>query len=59
MRCRVADESVVVMKLRPVKASNGVEDKTGVTCMYMQDLLGAKSPNKVRREEVSTKLTGS
>lgn len=29
-RCEVADEPVVVRKTRPVKASNGVEDKTGL-----------------------------
>ena len=29
-QCQVADESVVVNKFRPVKASNGVEDKTGM-----------------------------
>ncbi|KMT67081.1 hypothetical protein [Catenovulum maritimum] len=29
--CEVADEPVVVNKPRPVKASNGVEDKTKVT----------------------------
>ena len=28
---QVADESVVVSKFRPVKASNGVEGKTGMT----------------------------
>ena len=31
MRCRMADDSVVVIKFRPVKASNGVEEKTGTT----------------------------
>jgi hypothetical protein len=30
-RCEVADEAVVVSKVRPVKASNGVEDKTELT----------------------------
>jgi len=30
-RCRVADESVVVINPRPVKAGNGLEDKTGET----------------------------
>nr|WP_168711014.1 hypothetical protein [Ningiella ruwaisensis] len=30
-RCGVADEPVVVSKARPMKASNGVEDKTGLT----------------------------
>ena len=29
--CEVADEPVVVSKARPVKASNGVEDKTKPT----------------------------
>lgn len=31
MTCRVADEPVVVMKSRPVKPGNRVEDKTGMT----------------------------
>lgn len=31
MRCEVADEPVVVQKLRPLKPGNGVEGKTGVT----------------------------
>jgi len=30
MRCEVADEPVVVTKSRPMKASNGVEGKTGM-----------------------------
>jgi hypothetical protein len=29
--CEVADESVVVMKFRPVKPGNSVEEKTGTT----------------------------
>jgi hypothetical protein len=32
MRCEVADESVVVMKFRPEKPGNRVEEKTGMTC---------------------------
>jgi hypothetical protein len=28
---QAADESAVVNKYRPIKASNGVEDKTGMT----------------------------
>ena len=32
MRCEVADESVVVMKSRPMKAGNSLEGKTGMTC---------------------------
>ena len=31
MRCRVSDEPIVVMKSRPVKPGNGVEDKTEMT----------------------------
>lgn len=31
MTCRVADEPVVVMKSRPVKPGNSVEEKTGMT----------------------------
>jgi len=34
-RCEVADEPVVVSKARPVKASNGVEDKTKPTINIM------------------------
>jgi hypothetical protein len=30
-RCEVADDSVVVMKFRPAKAGDSVEDKTGTT----------------------------
>jgi len=30
MQCKVADDPVVVMKSRPMKASNGVEGKTGM-----------------------------
>jgi hypothetical protein len=32
MWCEVADDSVVVMKSRPEKAGNSLEDKTGMTC---------------------------
>ena len=35
VRCEVADEPVVVSKARPVKASNGVEDKTKPTASNM------------------------
>ena len=35
MRCEVADESVVVMKFRPEKPGNSVEDKTGMTCNFV------------------------
>lgn len=36
-RCEVADEPVVVIKARPMKASNGVEDKTKPTINTMFD----------------------
>lgn len=36
-RCEVADEPVVVSKARPMKASNGVEDKTKPTISSMFD----------------------
>lgn len=36
-RCEVADEAVVVSKVRPVKASNGVEGKTELTISRMFD----------------------
>ena len=35
--CEVADEPVVVSKARPMKASNGVEDKTKPTISNMFD----------------------
>ena len=35
--CEVADEPVVVSKARPVKASNGVEDKTKPTISNVSD----------------------
>ena len=36
-RCEVADEAVVVSKVRPVKASNGVEGKTELTISSVFD----------------------
>lgn len=44
MYCRMADESVVVIKFRPMKASNGVEEKTGMTlCLSQRGIGKAKS----------------
>ena len=40
MRCEVADEPVVVMKSRPVKPGNGVEEKTGTTRWFFAWRLG-------------------
>jgi hypothetical protein len=40
----VADEPVVVMKFPPVKPGNGVEEKTGTTCIKVyRDCREAKS----------------
>ncbi|NDV92700.1 hypothetical protein GTH32_16115 [Alteromonas sp. 345S023] len=36
-RCEVADDAVVVSKVRPVKASNGVEGKTELTISSESD----------------------
>jgi hypothetical protein len=44
MRCRVADDPVVVMKYPPMKPGNGVEGKTGMTCIFVyRDFREAKS----------------
>ena len=43
--CEVADEPVVVLKARPMKASNGVEDKTKLTNSVM--IVGASKTQKV------------
>ena len=57
MRCEVADDSVVVMKSRPVKAGNRLEDKTGTTCRKCrQGPLSAKSLIGMRRDEVHSKF---
>jgi hypothetical protein len=38
--CEVADEPVVVSKVRPMKASNGVEDKTRPTVGRLSNRAG-------------------
>ncbi|BCO09103.1 hypothetical protein GF1_14790 [Desulfolithobacter dissulfuricans] len=53
----MADDSVVVMKFRPVKPGNSVEDKTGVT--QRPGSLGAvmsQKPYLLRRDEVYLKV---
>lgn len=53
MLCRVADESVVVIKFQPVKACKGVEEKTGMT-LYLV-IVGCRGRQKhlhLRRDEV-------
>jgi len=58
MRCEVADDSVVVMKSRPVKAGNSLEDKTGTTCrLSRQEPVSAKSLIGMRRDEVHSKVS--
>ena len=53
MQCEVADESVVVSKAWPMKASNGVEDKTKLIISNMSDGVQiAKSNPALRRDEV-------
>ena len=50
--CEVADESVVVNKTWPMKASNGVEDKTKLTISIAFDgALAVKSSQALRRDE--------
>ncbi len=59
MYCRKSDESVVVIKFRPMKASNGAEGKTGMT-MYLVTLgrRRCQKRRRLRREEVQKKITG-
>ena len=47
--CEVADDPVVVLKSRPVKASNGVEDKTKTTANG--DLAGLRSSKEAAQCE--------
>ena len=68
MRCEVADESVVVMKSRPVKAGNSLEGKTGmIRCLVdggrceskaAADCEGRKFirrfPRRILREKLNT-----
>ena len=54
----MADDSVVVMKSRPEKAGNRLEDKTGTTCRKSrQGLMSAKSLVRMRRDEVHSKVS--
>ncbi|EPW6626181.1 hypothetical protein ACWOWW_004364, partial [Vibrio vulnificus] len=50
--CEVADEPVVVIKARPMKASNGVEDKTKPTFANMcKGASHCQKHGKLRRGE--------
>ena len=55
MQCEVADESVVVLKFRPEKPGNSVEDKTGTTCSFSAGAGLSQKPGQLRREEVYLK----
>ena len=58
-RCEVADESVVVMKFRPVKAGNRLEDKTGTTCSTSTGAGHCQKRGQLRREEVYLNIFGN
>ena len=54
--CEVADESVVVSKTWPMKASNGEEDKTKLIISIASDeAMIVKSNQPLRRDEVHFK----
>jgi len=57
MQWEVADDSVVVLKFRPMKPGNRVEDKTGMTwrqCSPGVDM--GQKPYRLRRDEVYLKV---
>ncbi|RDG29122.1 hypothetical protein DV872_23425 [Oceanispirochaeta sp. M1] len=59
MLCRMSDESVVVIKFRPVKASNGLEDKTGMTLhLIVMGCWKCQKRQHLRRDEVQKKIIG-
>jgi len=53
-----ADEVVVVINLLPMKASNGVEDKTKETLCLSQWLMQFKRLQQMRRTEEISKFIG-
>ena len=58
MRCRVADDSVVVSKPFPVKAGNSLEDKIKVTlCIVIKRYEKCQKRSYLRRDEVYLKIT--
>lgn len=57
MRCRVADESVVVLNSRPVMAGNRPEDKTGMTsCLVAMGFGKCQKRPDLRRDEDRLKI---
>jgi hypothetical protein len=56
MRCEVADDSVVVLKSRPKKPGNGVEDKTGTTHGLFMGAVGCQKRRRLRRDEAYSRI---
>lgn len=59
MRCEESDESIVVLKSRPVKAGNSLEDKTGMTGGLFAGACKSQKPCELRREEVYSNVLGN
>ena len=57
-RCKVADESVVAMKFRPMRAGNRLEEKIGMTCDEITGGNVSQKPHCLRREEVYSNVSG-
>jgi hypothetical protein len=57
-QCKVADESVVAMKFRPMRAGNRLEEKTGMTCNEIAGGDVSQKPHCLRREEVYSNVSG-
>jgi len=56
-RCKVADDSVVVMKSRPVKAGNRLEGKTGMIWRHRSPGTDMHQKSyQLRRDEVYLKV---
>lgn len=55
----MADEPVVVMKSRPEKPGNSVEDKTGMTVSKTGGADVSQKPHRLRRGEVYSKAPGN
>ena len=58
MRCEKSDESIVVMKSRPMKAGNRLEDKTGTTGGLFAGACICQKRCRLRREEVYSNVLG-
>ena len=58
MRCRVADDPGVVMKFPPMKPGNGVEGKTGMTCILYTGISGKPKAPGIAKGGSSLKSLG-